>query len=155
VKVWDVATAKERKVLQQKPGLVPVLLGFSPDNRLVAGADKAGQVKVWQVTGTGKAHTLTGSKGAAALLFSDDHKLLAVKEKSGAVRLWNTDDGKLIAVLPAVDDLFFAPDGRTLATRSPNGTVRLWSAATGKRRATLQKPTLGAFDVALDPEGKV
>ena len=108
MKLWDLATDKERATLQghtkedretSEPAYGVESVAFSPDGKTLAAASHDMTVKVWDVA-TAKRATLQGHT-------------------------------------QAVYSVAFSPDSKTLASASGDKTVRLWDVATGKERATL------------------
>jgi RNA polymerase sigma factor (sigma-70 family) len=143
VRVWDLATGKERH--RFGPGPMP--------------APAAGPGVF--VVGNGRTH-LT----AAAV--SADGKTVAAHFDDRVIRLWDTTTGKEVGTVTLPKDNFqvgalaFAPEGKTLAIAGVNGTVRLWDLAAGKQVRELGKeagPTMifrpgRQSSAAYSPDGK-
>jgi RNA polymerase sigma factor (sigma-70 family) len=133
VRLWDVATGKELRVIAA--GAIVPAVAFSPDGKVVAGGQGDGRVVLWDVA-TGK--ELRALKGAtdstSALAFSPDGRLLAAAgsvEKGGKradeARLWDLRTGELLrSWKDTATSLAFTPDGKALAILGKDGTVRLW-----------------------------
>jgi WD40 repeat protein len=138
VKLWDVATGKERATLKHTQGVMSV--AFSPDGKTLAsgGSDVINRqhgwlVHLWDVsTGKEKA-ALKGHTGyVTSLAFSPDGKTLA---SGGRVKLWNMATGKLIANLKETfSPVAFSPDGRTLASQGADRTIILWDIPAAKQK---------------------
>src|SRR5437588_2638540 len=124
VKLWDVATGKERVLGKGQP-IRAFSLAFSPDGKTLTTSylDPAA-VKLWDVA-TGKEKLeLGGAWGSLA--FSPDGKTLAVGDRS--VQLWDlttgTKRGSLarkghwsdVRPFAYSDVLGFSPDGKTLVS---------------------------------------
>jgi WD40 repeat protein len=130
--LWDVATAKQRGVLQA--GGVVCSVGFAPDGKTVAfgGADQT--VRLWDMT-THKETVLWGhNANVFAVTFSPDGKRLASADEEGRIVLWETSSGKKRqewTLLGEVRSLAFAADGRHLALANGNGTVYILRLADG------------------------
>lgn len=131
-------------------------LAISPDGRLLAGGDREGKVRLWDL-GTGRELAqLTGHQGMVASLdFSPDSRTLMcasgnrpVGKAVGdtTVRLWDVATGKEVRQLRGHQNIVwsaaFSPDGNTIASCSQDQTIRLWDAATGKE--IRQVPASGA-----------
>src|SRR5437868_12892106 len=124
VKLWDVATGKERVLGKGQP-IRAFSLAFSPDGKTLATSylDPAA-VKLWDVA-TGKEKLEFGGAWGS-LAFSPDGKTIAVGDKS--VQLWDLTTGKKRVSLARKGDwldvrpfaysdvLGFSPDGNTLVS---------------------------------------
>jgi WD40 repeat protein len=171
VRLWDVATGKERTALRTQRGNV-LSLAFSPSGNLLAtGNLGAGDssVRLWEVP-SGK--ELAGLKGpefsVISVAFSPDGKLLAAAGSSGytgavaaayTVMAWDISTRKEIF---RVDQEFsgsglvpFLADSRTLAIPRPNGTLKLWNVTTKKARSEFQMVGDSAFGLALQGKALV
>ena len=87
VKVWDVATAKERTgfSLGEAPGCVAV----SRDGATLAMAGHSGKVELWDVLAGKRLITLTDNPWIYAMAFSPDGKSLATAGQNDKPRLWD------------------------------------------------------------------
>jgi WD40 repeat protein len=149
IKLWDVASGKERASLNGHTDEV-FSVAFSPDGKRLASASKH-TVKIWDVA-TGKASiSREGSGFGPPLAFSPDGKILA----SGSL-LWDVVSGRERPFLQGLKGgrlLAFSLDGKTLATCANNGTIQLWNVASGQLGASLKGPTTQLSGVAFSPEG--
>ncbi|GAA3095841.1 hypothetical protein [Streptosporangium carneum] len=147
-----------RGVLDSHTGAVDTV-AFSPDGAVLATADEAGGVRLWNTA----AHRLIGVlpatpilSGVRALAFSPDGGTLAVA--GVGVRLWGVATRRVVAILPAgqTNSLVFGQDGTTLRIVGDNGNIQLWDIAA--RRPIASPITTSAHDVttvALSPDGAV
>jgi len=181
VKLWDMATKKERSSL--KGGKGP--LAFSPDGKtLASGCTKADGnergLKLWDIaTRTDKGFLPAENKSGVGLLiycvaFSADGKCIATgtggrapdgQHRGGTVKLWDVTARKEKAVLldgALLTSVAFSPNSKHLASADQFGNVVLWDVGSGKRTPTLQtfnprkveetaNPT---YSVAFSPDGK-
>ena len=87
MRLWDVATGHERRVLSGQAGSV-YAVAFTPDGRLVAAANAHGTIQLWDVE-TGKVDTvLAGHTGLAlTLALSPDGSLIASGGQDRSIRL--------------------------------------------------------------------
>jgi dipeptidyl aminopeptidase/acylaminoacyl peptidase len=157
IKLWDVATGKERSTLRGHKNFA-LCVAFSPDGKTLATGSYDRTAKLWDVA-TGKERaTLAGHSGAVwSVAFHPDGKTLA-SASEGEIRLWEVDTGKERASLAGCHPIVFSPDGKALASRVGDNTIRLWELATGRQRATLSSQTdTGSYlnCVALSPGGRL
>ncbi len=136
VKLWDLASRKERTTLKSNLGNSSSL-AFAPDGKMLAvgyrqnndGKQYTGGVLLWDVANGKELASLhhTPARGAIRLAFSPDGKTLATSEvwwKDGGrqhlqrtVTLWDVAARKPKITLPHEigASLAFSPDGKTLA----------------------------------------
>jgi WD40 repeat protein len=168
VKVWDVASGKERAVFREAAfdvksvaswgdGKALALAGMIPETNPVPGTDPMWAIKLWEVA-TGKDRVIIKhSTTVSGIVFSADGKFLA--SPNGPV-LWNMPEGKQRDPLPWTGAGFtcvaFTPDGKTLVAGGQEacGIVRLWDVATGQELATLKahqgKDSVTALAITAD-----
>jgi WD40 repeat protein len=158
VKVWDVASGRERTSFQRLVhGSGWLNQAFSPDLRLLAAANYQ-DVDLWD-NATGKvSRVLSEHRGAVcAVTFSADGKTLAAAAVrmvgrtvwKGEVRLWETGTGRERKAFKdrfgLVRALALSPDGRTLALLDvpdlyADPDLKLLDLATGRERVFRHDP---------------
>jgi WD40 repeat protein len=115
--------------------LLPTVL--SSDGRLVATADRSGQIELWSTRdGKRRAHLRGSTRFVSRIAFSPDGELVAAASFDRAVRIWRAADGHLVHTLHGhkgrVGDVAFSPDGKLLASASEDRTVRIWRVDDGE-----------------------
>jgi WD40 repeat protein len=172
VRLWDVATGKERHRLLGHQGAV-TCVRFSPDGRTLASADSEEDptIRLWD-TATGKPRTVLRGQtlpffGSTWISFSPDGKWLASAgtdaphkqqptRPDATVRLWDVAGGRELRVLKtgneAPTSVAFSPDGKTLVA-SVEGAILLLDPESGKEVRRLHGPKLPLYSVAYSPDG--
>jgi WD40 repeat protein len=164
VKLWDVATAKERASFPFNNWIHSFALTADGKTLAVGGQP----VTLWDVA-TGKERDFPAGRGS--LVFTPDGKTLAVSTEGpfikgrndGLVKLWDVSTGKERATLKTAGPycrVTISPDGKILAAvsgKAPGnpyptlGSIALWNLPAGEERDTLS----GGFTcVAFTPDGK-
>jgi WD40 repeat protein len=169
VSLWDVSRGESLRKLPGHKGMA-TCMAFSPDGRLLASGDYAGNLFLWEVsTGIKQQPALNRGRNESpylnSLAFSPDGKLLAygrhndiilwevVKEPQGGtgLNLGKTLAGKDAGIIKPFIDLSFSPDGKTLAAKNFDGTVILWDVSTGTAIGStfseVYKPKTGKMSV--------
>lgn len=110
-------------------------LEFSPDGALLATADRAGGLALWEADSGREYLVLEGHKAAITdLSWRSDSNLLATGSEDGSIKFWNAEDGKTLKSFSAhaggVTALEFTHDGR-LVSCGRDKLVKVWD-PTGK-----------------------
>jgi len=140
---WDRAALGGAEPATEPRYAIPAGTGvfeLSPDDRLLAVADAAGGIALYDA-GTGvKQRDLRGHGGhVTALRFSGDGSRLVSVGKDAAVRTWNTTTGDELIPLskpgsePSLVEI--SPDGTRVLAGVIDGGVYLWDPVAGRRIA--------------------
>src|SRR5262249_22207785 len=145
--------AKGRKV-------EPTAAAFSPDGSVLATAQTARQVRLWD-TATGKElqRLTTGTPDPNALInlaFAPDGKVLAVSV-GRSLLLWEAATGKPVAIPgadhPLVSAAALSPDGTTFVWGGSDGKLHFCDRS-GKEVRTASVSRLPVSSVVFAPDGK-
>lgn len=142
VKIWDLATGKERGTFKGHTDLV-LAVAITSDKKVLASAGWDKRVRLWDVA-AGKELADLGqhAKQVRCLAFSPDGKLLASGSADETVKLWDVPTRKMRASLEGTGGgtVAFSPDGKTLATGDDDWkpTVKLWDVATLREKVALR-----------------
>jgi hypothetical protein len=160
IKLWDVATGEERRILWTG-AIRPVdALVFSPDGKWLASSTcvredpkadceqpAVGQIQLWELATGALRQTISAHWGAIwALAFSPNGRLLASAGEDALVHVWEIKTGSRVFSIKngiwgvPFHAIAFSPDGQLLATdyclkyrpgSCDQPEVRLWNGATG------------------------
>jgi WD40 repeat protein/uncharacterized caspase-like protein len=160
VKLWDLATGKALRTL---PGDAKVL-SFSPDQKTLAGTDRA-EIKLWNITTGQEVQTLAGSQlGVDSVAFSTDGKLLAVGNSDNTVNLWDSVKRQEVRVLrghvSAIASIAVSRDDKILASAlaagiagiTRNDPIKIWDPITGQLVRSLLTRNDG-YSIGLSSDG--
>jgi WD40 repeat protein len=160
VRVWEVATGRER--IAFKGHAHPHIHGLAilPDGRraLSAGADRV--VRLWDMD---DGHEIRAFKEHTEYVFnvavSPDGRRIVSGGMSPVALLWETETGRVIHQLDghgaAVEHVCFAPDGRSVLIGYGKGSIRLWDAASGQEIREFQGHTAAVTGVQFSPDSRL
>lgn len=132
-------------------------IAFSSDNKLVATANKDGEIVIWNLE-TGKAVQRLGDKNSPlrCIDISPNNKWIATGTEDGVIRLWSmqTEENYVLrGHTRTVHTIRFSPDGKTIASGSEDGTIRLWDVSERQVYQTLTEHSSGVSSIAFSRQG--
>jgi WD40 repeat protein len=168
IRLWDVATGKERLQFKGHENYV-VGCAYSHDGRVLASIGFDDAICLWDPATGKELRRMTGQKRGSQLAFAPEGKTLATASTDAGgdftVRLWDAETGKEVwqvtTKLWSAFALAFSPDGRLLALvgglpgrLNDTGEVRLWDAATGKEIRRCEGYDERVHAVTFSPDGR-
>jgi WD40 repeat protein len=174
VKLWDLATKKEKGTLVCDQKDAGSLVGFTPDGKALVAVGirppKAGEkesvfpltsAKVWDVTTQKLRLTIDFPEGGTAggVITADSKYLIAGGPNTGVV-FYDLETGKPSETIEMKDDprdfnaMALAPDGKTLALGTQTGLILLLDLKEKKVRATISAHMRRVETLGFSPDGK-
>lgn len=168
VRLWDVATGRERAVLRDH-GSTVISLSFSADSQVLLTAGEDGTARLWSADGT-LLRTLSGHEGKViAAGFATDGRTIITNGADNTVRLWDLDTNAPIREVKLDADVT-VPVGRIdgrLVLFAPRGSqveiVDLQAPMQKDADGQAQVPLLGVLEghgedvlsARLSPDGRL
>ena len=154
VVLWE--TGKSPRILRGHRG--PVLrVVYSGDGKLLATADEAGSIHVWNLDAEKTLRILSGAAPTTALRFGPRAEWIVAGGEDGSIKLWNLTSDFPPVAFPghsyAVADLAVSPDGTRVASASKDRSVRVWD-VNGPREVFACPHDHWATAVAFSGDGK-
>lgn len=158
LKLWDVATGREKAVLRGHKGSV-WRAAFSPDGKILASASYDGTVGLWDPAAGRQIAVLKGhANRVTSVAFSPDGETLASGSDDRTVRLWDVAKRRHKATLKGhasqVTCTAFSPSGGLLASGSYDHTIKLWDVASAQVSRTLKGHEGHLVALAFSPDGR-
>ena len=162
MKLWDLASAKERVTLDAHT--LPVYaVAVPPDGKHPGDRRRRpSKAAAGRTVPVGPGGPARGARKARdveqavwSVAYSPDGSLLAASIVPGTIKIWDakTGAGRQVLSAPSVRPVAFSPDGKLLATGHGGGIVGLWETATWKKITSWQGQKKVIFTVAFAPEG--
>jgi WD40 repeat protein len=164
LKLWDLATGKQVRMIQAPKGTRQVAV--LPDGRraLTGPKEGTGQVCLWDLTTGKQLRRYSGepngtiwdlmavsSTGKQAVFLAGGG--LMVSDIATGEEVWTLTPPRLKG-LPEVEDVAFSPDG-SQALSVAGSTFTLWNVATGKVTRVFDNDHEWALGVVFSPDGKM
>ena len=142
LRIWDVTSARERRLLRAHSGPFSVNeVRYAPVGNMLALASDARIIAVWDTPTLQRRTVLSGyGEGVASIAFSSDANELASVSWSGTVKVWDMLQEKVKADFRGppvvVRWVSLSPDGLTLAVASYDDIIQLWDVESGELLST-------------------
>jgi WD40 repeat protein len=160
IRIWDVATGKERTRLEV-PGKPEIsCIALSPDESHLLSGGNDGIIRLWDVKTGKQLHTLDGHIGFVAdLALTPDGRWALSGSHDATVRLWDLKERKevhrFVGHTSTSEGVAISSDGRRAASASWDGTIRLYDLVERKEIACLRGHTDRVIAVAFSPDGSL
>lgn len=157
---YYLSTCARQKLMFLKGHQAPILTAdVSPDDRILASADRSGSIRLSDLNGQRELPTLRYSaEEVCCVCFSPDGRVLATAGQDRLIHLWDvaswTETARLSGHERTICSVAWSPDGKQLASASRDQSVRIWSTETGKARV-LSGHTDVVRCVVWSPDGKL
>jgi hypothetical protein len=152
--------AKLGSELPEQGGWLNTCIACSPDGKLIAAGDVAGNVWVFDAVARVQRLRRHGHVNRVnGVGFIDNGQILVSGGSDGRMKFWDIKTGREVgAMFPhesaglgrGIGALVCSYDGMTIATGGAgDGTVKLWEAASGKLRATMAMPGANVTSLSI------
>ncbi len=158
LRLFDVETGQERRVIQNATTRHLRALSFSPDGRQVA-TGGSGPTRIWDALTGQEIVPQNALPAEMCPSFSPQSggQIVGWICALGQVAICSVPDGQVRAIWRAhpqvIEGFAVSPNGRYLATVGREGGVFLWSLADQTKVATLQGHTGSVYSAAFSPDG--
>jgi RNA polymerase sigma factor (sigma-70 family) len=158
LKVWDIASGRELVKVRGVKGIRGIAM--SPDGKLVATADFAGEVKLRDIeTGAQRAAAKGHTIGINSVDFTGDGSQLVTAGLDKVAKLWDVNGLKERQAFRGHTDMIFSVAcfhrDQLFVTGGKDNTARIWDIRTGKAKFTLEGHKSAVEVVAVSPDDKI
>jgi WD40 repeat protein len=146
LKLWDLATQKERKTIRFESGAtlgLQVHVAFSPGGKTLAcGHGNGAPITLWDPQSGASRGNVTGLAGTVnCLAFSPDgNALAAVENYVNTVKIWDLEisrQKRTVALGKSISTVTCSPDGKLLVAAGWQTPAELRDAQTGTKKQTI------------------
>ena len=132
-------------------------VAFSPNGRILAVGDRAGDIGLWDVATGQRTATVAEGNPVETVAFSPNGRILAAGDRAGHIGLWDVATGQRRAAATLaegnpVETVAFSPNGQILAAGGSAGDIGLWSVATARSFVLAEGSPV--YSVAFSPNGQ-
>jgi WD40 repeat protein/tRNA A-37 threonylcarbamoyl transferase component Bud32 len=157
LRLWDVATGRERLVFGSTPQEIGCL-AVSPVEAVVFAGHGAG-IRQWDAASGREMQRFLGHTDAVrSLAVSPDGTQVLSGGDDRSLRLWDVQSGgeitRFLGHRARVTSVALSGDGRWAASGSQDQTLRLWDLATGREVRSFAVPRGQVLAVAFAPDGR-
>jgi WD40 repeat protein len=163
IKLWDLATGRDRATLRGHPGGIHAL-ALTEEGDILGSTSHDDFVKLWDVATGVENKTIKTGYRVSCLAFSPDGRTV-VTGGDAPLKLWDVATATEVATLtiPMADpdrNTIFCPslamtsDGKTLCTGHGDGMIRVWDLASRILKTTLRAGNSLVGSLALTPDDK-
>jgi eukaryotic-like serine/threonine-protein kinase len=155
VRLWDVETRKERRVLANE---WPVMASASADGRWFGVGFLDATLRIWD-TATLQSRTFPGHKSQVmGVVFSPDGKWACSASTDGVARFWDMASGTMTAETGGfplgIMCLAISQDGKMVAAGAAERLVRILDMPSGKERKLFEQVHDCVYYLTFSPDGK-
>jgi RNA polymerase sigma factor (sigma-70 family) len=158
LKEFDVASAKETKLLAQYFGTILSLAVSHDGKRLLAGG-MDNTVHLWDLAQGEELHTGQGHEGSVlGMAIASNGKTLVTASNDSTVRFWDLTKHTPIRRIKAGGPMYCvsaSPKGDVVAAGGAESTIHLWNMASGEEIKSLAGPESGTNGLAFSPDQKL
>jgi WD40 repeat protein len=163
VRIWDIATKRQRLLLDQFQGNVRGL-AISPDGKRIFTGETSrglkGTAQVWDAQDGRLLGSLSNYDHSIEYVsVSPDGQTLATCSRDQTVRLWDLATYKQKNIFdakgPFANELAFLPDGKNLAAVFDDKTIRLFDVATLRQKYQIVTTAQSFLYLAVSPDGSI
>ena len=160
VRVWDVATGREARVITDRSpggraGLRLAAMAVSRNGRYLATTEGDGRVVLWDAA-DGLVIRTFSSDADSALAFTPDGRWLVGGGRT--LRIWDVATGRPLrsieTSLENIQAVAVSPDGRLLAASDDISPVNVWAVASGRLLHTLRDRGDSSGAIAFSPDSR-
>ncbi|HKA05698.1 MAG TPA: hypothetical protein VKD71_00480, partial [Gemmataceae bacterium] len=138
VRVWDLATGKQKHEFASRPDRWFMRIGFSPDGKLVQAYSlgrNAYEVHVWNAETGKQVGDTHDAVGQVMAMSPDSKRVVAGMEHGGKFDAWDAVSGKPVVTAeapgPWAGTVYLSPNGDRVLTLTANALVT-WDGTTGR-----------------------
>jgi hypothetical protein len=157
VRVWDLASGKEERLLRGHNKQVWAV-AFHPNNRQVFSVSWDATARLWDVKSANEIRRYTHRLDVNGLAVSRDGNTFLTGSDDHNVYLWSTSSADEIRKYTGHTNFVycaaFGPDGRHIASGSTDKTVRVFDQATGSQVKVFEGSQNAVTNVAFTPDSR-